>query len=94
MKAKLVVTLCVLAMIWGSATPASADQGAAIIADVAIVRPVCFIATVVGSAFFVISLPLAATSRSVNRAARALVVAPAKATFTRPLGDLDSLKDY
>jgi hypothetical protein len=34
-------------------------------------------------------LPAAIPSRSTKKAAQALVVTPAKATFTRPLGDFD-----
>lgn len=43
---------------------------------------------------FVVSLPWAATSKSIRRSAHALVFRPAQATFTRPLGDLDSLPEY
>ena len=64
------------------------------ITDVVVVRPVCFVATAIGSAFFVVSLPIAAMSRSTKKAAHALVVTPAKATFTRPLGDMGALQDY
>jgi hypothetical protein len=44
---------------------------------------------VAGSALFVVCLPFAALSKSVKSTAHALVVAPAQATFTRPLGDFD-----
>jgi ABC-type sugar transport system substrate-binding protein len=92
MKRKLVITLCALAIGLAGSTGASAqDDGAAMIADVVIARPACFVATVVGSAFFVISLPFALATKKVKGAAEALVVTPARATFTRPLGDLDSL---
>ena len=69
------------------------DPGAVTV-DVFVVRPACFVATVLGSAIFVVSLPVAATSKSVRRSARALVTRPADATFTRRLGDLDSLSEY
>jgi len=49
---------------------------------------------VVGSAVFVVALPAALFSKSVKKTADALVVKPAKATFTRPLGDMDALTDY
>ncbi len=76
-------------------TPVSAvdaDQTVTIAADVLVVRPVCLVATILGSALFVVALPVAATSKSIKPTARALVVAPAKATFTRPLGDMESLQ--
>ncbi|MGO8927757.1 MAG: hypothetical protein ACLQU3_12805 [Limisphaerales bacterium] len=50
--------------------------------------------TIVGSVLFVVSLPVAAPSRSIERVAHTLVVAPAKDTFTRPLGDLEGFLDY
>ena len=69
----------------------STPGAGAMIADAVLVRPVCFVATVVGTSFFVISLPFSALSKSVHKASHALVVTPARATFTRPLGDLDEL---
>jgi hypothetical protein len=67
------------------------DKSMAVVADVAIARPGCFLATVFGATVFVVALPFAAMSKSVNKTAQALVVCPAKATFTRPLGDFSSL---
>ena len=95
MKCKLISGLCV-ALVLGTAAPCFAeDEGSlTVIADVALVRPGCFIATVVGSAFFVVALPFAAISKSVKKTAHTLVVQPAKATFTRPVGDMDALMDY
>jgi hypothetical protein len=96
MKAKIVSVLCCAALLMSTATTVRADSsdGLAVVADVVILRPACLVATVVGSAFFVVSLPFAAMSKSVKRSAHALVVVPAQATFTRPLGELDSLTDY
>jgi hypothetical protein len=63
-------------------------------ADAIVVRPACLVATIVGSAVFVVALPAAAISGSVKKAANTLVVKPANATFTRPLGDMEALKEY
>ena len=52
-------------------------------------RPALFATTVAGTTVFVVTLPFSALSKSIKPAARALVVAPAKATFTRALGDFD-----
>jgi hypothetical protein len=96
MKTKLITGLCV-ALVLGMATPclASNDEGSLnAIADVTVVRPGCFVATVIGSAFFVVALPFAAISKSVKKTANTLVVKPAKATFTRPVGDMDALTDF
>jgi hypothetical protein len=53
-------------------------------------RPLCFAATVAGSAIFIVGLPLAVTSRSVRPTAEALILKPARATFIRPLGEFGS----
>ncbi|MDB6035676.1 MAG: Cation/multidrug efflux pump [Verrucomicrobiales bacterium] len=97
MKRKLLVLLCSVAVVWAGpgkvlAANESPDAGAAAIADIAIVRPVCLAATVIGSAFFVVSLPLAFLTRSVDKTADALVRTPARATFVRPIGDMDALR--
>jgi hypothetical protein len=63
-----------------------------IAADIVVVRPLCLVATVVGSALFVVALPVAALSKSVRKTGNALVVKPAQATFTRPLGEFESLE--
>jgi hypothetical protein len=93
MKTKLLIALCVLTMTFGNVTISRADEDDPldIIADVAIVRPGCFLATVGGSVIFVVGLPFAALSKSVKKTADTLVVKPAKATFTRPLGDFTDL---
>jgi hypothetical protein len=50
--------------------------------------------TIIGSALFVVSLPVAIPAQSVEKVAHTLVVTPAEDTFTRPLGDFDSFLDY
>jgi len=98
MKTKLLITvICVLALLLGTSTPvfASGDTDATSVAiDVVVARPVSFALTILGSALFVVSLPVAATSGCVDKVAKTLVVAPAKDTFTRPLGDLEDFLDY
>ena len=96
MRAKLFTTLCVLAV--GLASfPSTCVAGVGgpleTATDALVVRPACLVATVVGSAVFVVALPWAAASKSVKQTANALVVKPANATFTRPLGDMEALKD-
>ena len=96
MKTKLITAICAAAMLSLGANSASAasDDDLKVAADTLVVRPVCFVATVIGSGLFVVSLPIAAISRSVKKTAHVLVVRPARATFTRPLGDMESLEDY
>ena len=94
MKTKLLTVLCAAALLI-SASPASAGEEKTLpaLADLSLVRPGCFVATVGGTALFIAALPLAAMSRSVKKTAHALVVYPAKATFTRPVGDFTSIED-
>jgi hypothetical protein len=96
MKTKLITALCAVAILSMSANTASAasDDDLKVAADTLVVRPVCLAATVVGSALFVVSLPIAAISRSIKKTAHVLVVRPARATFTRRLGDMEALEDY
>jgi hypothetical protein len=94
MKTKLLTALCALALL-SSATPASAGEEGTLgaLADLGLVRPGCFVATVGGTALFIVALPFAAMSGSVKKTAQTLVVIPAKATFTRPVGDFTSIED-
>ena len=94
MKTKFLILLCVVTMVMGniSTTRAENDDDIATITDVTLVRPGCFLATVLGSALFVVALPIAACSGSIKSTASTLVGAPAQATFTRPIGDFSSLE--
>jgi hypothetical protein len=98
MRTKLLTTVCALAIGLASAASCSATENNAgpmeVAADALVVRPACLVATAVGSVVFVVALPWAAASKSIKRTANALVAAPANATFTRSLGDMDALKAY
>ena len=94
MKTTITTALCVMALLAASVTPAQATRDGsslAVTADVLLARPACLVATIIGSALFVVSLPASIPSKSVKKTAHTLVVTPAKATFTRPLGELSSL---
>ena len=96
MRAKLITCICVLAVGLGSAAASSSSESAdplEVAADAVLVRPACLVATVVGSALFVVALPWAAASKSIKKTANALVVKPANATFKRPIGDMDALME-
>src|SRR5215218_7580771 len=60
--------------------PSNADSVAA---DVLIARPAWFAETVVGAGPFVVALPFAAASGSIEKTAHTLVTRPARATFRR-----------
>jgi len=66
---------------------AAGDDEVMVIGDLVMARPLGLVATVAGSAVFVVSLPFALTSGSVKNTADTLVGKPFRFTFTRPLGD-------
>lgn len=57
-----------------------------IVLDVLICRPAGMVASMLGTTFFVVSLPFALPARSIHTTAKKLVVNPFKWTFIRPLG--------
>lgn len=87
------VVLCVCLL--GAVGAANADEGyvgeapsgAAMAADVLLVRPLGLIATVAGTGIFIISLPFSLLGSNSGDAAKQLVVRPAGYTFVRPLGE-------
>ncbi|HEX4350177.1 MAG TPA: hypothetical protein VH251_07310 [Verrucomicrobiae bacterium] len=93
MKKKLLLVLCAITMAMGNISVSHAeDNSIAAITDVVLVRPGCFVATLMGSVVFVVALPIAAISHSIRSTADTLVVGPAQATFTRPIGDFSTIE--
>ncbi len=99
MRTKLIISALAFAL--AGTSPAFADDKerepvgpGSVAVDAILVRPVCFVASIIGTAVFVVSLPVAVTSKSVHRAAKALVVTPGQATFTRPLGDFKPIANF
>jgi hypothetical protein len=96
MKAKIIQIVCAAAVGTAALTPAQAKahtDSTGVAMDAVVGRPLGLVATVLGSAIFVVSLPFSATSGSIKPAAEALVVRPPKDTFSRPIGDLHSVKN-
>jgi len=62
-------------------------SGGEMMYDVIVVRPIGIAATVVGSVFYVISLPFSLLGQNSGQAGEALVKEPAAYTFKRPLGE-------
>jgi len=98
MKTKLfTIIVCILALLLSTASPALATSdtdATSVVVDAVLARPVSFALTLIGAVVFVVSLPVAAPSGSVGKAAQTLVVTPAKDIFTRPLGDFEGFLDY
>ncbi len=59
----------------------------AIMADGVLVRPLSLVSTIVGSVFYVITLPFTIPSDSADSARQQLVEYPAWFTFQRPIGN-------
>lgn len=74
---------------YGFAESGSAE---AMVADVVIARPVGLVATVVGSAIYVVSLPFSLLGGNEKQAREKLVKDPSSFTFKRPLGEFPSLE--
>ncbi len=68
------------------AGPDDPPNAGAMAADLIVARPLGVVFTIVGSTFFVLSLPFSALGGNVSEAAQALVVKPARETFVRCLG--------
>ncbi|WNK19721.1 hypothetical protein P1P91_12925 [Halomonas piscis] len=64
----------------------SSPSGAAMTLDALVARPLLAVATVGGTAVFLVSLPFTALGGGVDEAAETLVKTPAEATFRRCLG--------
>jgi len=64
----------------------------AMIVDGLLLRPAGIAATVLGTVVFVVTLPFSIPTRSVDKAAQKLIVDPARYTFVRPLGQIESSK--
>jgi len=92
----LVMVASLLTIPFGSTVMAqeyfeSADpDGAAMIFDLCVVRPVGIVATAIGTVAFVISWPFSALGNNSDVASQKLVKEPAAYTFVRPLGEFGS----
>jgi hypothetical protein len=62
-------------------------SGEAMMYDTIIMRPAGLLATIVGSAVWLVSLPFSALGDNVDTATKKLVKEPAAYTFKRPLGE-------
>jgi hypothetical protein len=70
----------------GAGHPPSAG---AMLVDGVVIRPLGIVATLLGGATFIVTLPFSALGGNVDEAAHMLVVNPAKMTFKRPLGEFE-----
>ncbi|HXX53994.1 MAG TPA: hypothetical protein VEI28_05430 [Thermodesulfovibrionales bacterium] len=93
---KKMVLLLITCFLLFNTTPSFADFDEAFltVGDLVIARPGGLAALVIGSAAFIVALPFAAASGSIQRTADTLVNGPFNFTFTRPLGDFQRTGVY
>ena len=79
---KIVMAALIVVTLITTSVPALVEGGAsvaaAMVADVIIARPAGFVGTILGTAAFIVALPFALTSGSVEPVVRTLVVEPFK----------------
>ncbi len=63
------------------------NNGGKMVVDIVLVRPISFVASVLGAGLFVIALPFSALGGNVGPAWSKMVAAPGRYTFSRPLGE-------
>jgi hypothetical protein len=59
----------------------------AIVMDILVARPAGMVATVAGTAVFIVALPFSLLTGDTSDVAEELIATPARYTFTRPLGE-------
>jgi len=87
MKKAVVLFLTITLILTSTPVFAAETDGFIVIMDIVIARPFGFAALVIGSAFFVVTFPFAAMSKSTSKTADTLVGEPFRFTFVRPPGD-------
>jgi hypothetical protein len=89
------ILLCIF-LLTATLSPALAQNGetdsditaASMIGDLLVLRPLGLAATILGTAFFLVTLPITAGVGNTEIAGEKLVKEPGKFTFNRPLGKL------
>ncbi|ARN74177.1 hypothetical protein BST96_08630 [Oceanicoccus sagamiensis] len=88
-RAGLVLSMAMLLMLPQMGYTQAVDEDPTALAmagDLVIARPLLLVATVVGTVFYVVSLPFSLAGGNAAEAGETLVVGPAKSTFVRCLG--------
>ena len=86
---KVIVVLIALCMMLSSSVAFGAyDDELDVIGDALLLRPFGLAALVVGSVAYVVTLPIAAITKSVDTTTDVMVRKPYEYTFKRPIGDL------
>ena len=83
---KSIVVFLALALLAAS-VPAFATDDGSVVGDTLFARPLGLAAIVGGAAVWIVSLPFAAVTGSLDQTTRTLITNPVKYTFARPMGD-------
>ncbi len=86
----VLLTLTIVIILSSSMAFADKDEAIDVMADALIFKPIGFAALVGGSAIFVITLPIAAITKSIDTTANVLVKQPFDYVFVRPIGEIKS----
>lgn len=70
--------------------PVSGDRATDMAVDLVVVRPLGIVATVIGTAGFILALPFTLPTGSTGDTAHEWIGAPLEYTFNRPLGNFDT----
>lgn len=97
MKSKTFFASCVVAATIAFSVPAQAydpviddtPSSEAMVFDLFIARPLGLVGTIVGTAVYVVALPINLLSMNLEDPAQRLIIEPLEFTFVRDLGDLD-----
>jgi hypothetical protein len=84
----LILSLNSLAFAVGQQGTSSGPSAGAVVGDILVLRPLGFVGTVLGSAAFVVSLPVTLPTHQVDKVGKALVERPFNYTFERPIGQM------
>lgn len=92
-RTSLVALMAVLLLAPSVSFASSIDESpsaGAMVADAVVARPVLLAFTVVGTALYLVTLPFSWAGGNADEAAEQLVIGPAKSTFVRCLGCINS----
>lgn len=87
MKKMIILFLTIVLVLTSTSVFAADNDGFIVVMDIVVARPFGLAALVIGSSFFVVTLPFAAMSKSTHKTADTLVGEPFRFTFIRPPGD-------
>ncbi|MDH4232659.1 MAG: hypothetical protein OEW04_11610 [Nitrospirota bacterium] len=89
MKKSLALIIALAFLLTSVPAFAGTENDAAVVGDIIFARPLGLIGIVAGAGLFVISLPFAAITHSVDKTSKTLIKNPVEYTFSRPVGDFD-----